>query len=218
LLASLPVLSAKGRDDAPPGELNLTAGNALLRFVPRGGEGFVDTFFFLWREELDRTDEFHFKKHGLFPGKSKIETVADSAGSGLSALGFVNRRETYRAVMQGGSTIMVEIRSLLNPSADQMVEARLRDLSLAGCSLVTDKRLPERSEFGIELQLGTEVAKINARLVYSLRIGRNRVQWRQGLTFQDMSYADAQLVRALVMRLQREELSRRSDFPSKPPN
>jgi hypothetical protein len=212
LLASLPVLSAKGRDDALPGELNLSAGNALLRFVPRGGEGFVDTFFFLWREELDRTDEFHFEKHGFFPGKSKNETTKTDSGSGLTALGFVNRRETYRAQMQGRSSLMVEIRSLLNPSADQMVEARLRDLSLGGCSLVTDKRLPERSEFGVELQVGTEVATINARLVYSLRIGRNRVQWRQGLTFLDMSYSDAQLVRVLVMRLQREELSRRSEF------
>jgi hypothetical protein len=212
LLASLHLLSAKGREDALPGELNLTAGNALLRFIPRGGEGFVDTFFFLWREELERTDEFHFKKHGLFPGKSQIQAVENESGSGLTALGFVNRRETYRALMQGRSTIMVEIRSMLNPSSDQMVEARLRDLSLGGCSLVTDKQLPDRSEFGIELRVGEEVATINARLVYSQRIGRSRVHWRQGLSFLDMSYSDAQLVRDLVMRLQREELSRRMEF------
>ena len=43
-------------------------------------------------------------------------------------------------------------------------------------------------------------------------MGRNRVQWRQGLAFMDMAYRDAQLVRELVMGLQREELSRRSDF------
>jgi c-di-GMP-binding flagellar brake protein YcgR len=107
---------------------------------------------------------------------------------------------------------MLEVRSLMNPSADHMVEARLRDLSLGGCSLVTDKRLPERSEFGIELQAGEETATISGRLVYSLQVGRNRVQWRQGLSFLDMSYSDAQLVRELVMRLQREELGRRMEY------
>ena len=212
LLASLPALSAKGREEAPPGELNLSAGDALLRFIPRGGEGFVDTFFFLWREELERTDEFHLVKHGPLTLASKEEVEKIDSGSGLSALGFVNRRETYRAPMTGRTTVMLEVRSLMNPSADHMVEARLRDLSLGGCSLVTDKRLPERAEFGVELQVGEESAVINGRLVYSIRVGRNRVQWRQGLSFLDMSYSDAQLVRALVMRLQREELGRRMEY------
>jgi hypothetical protein len=216
LLASLPSLSAKGREEAPPGELNLSAGDALLRFIPRGGEGFVDTFFFLWREELERTDEFHLVKHGPLTLASKEEVEKTDSGSGLSALGFVNRRETYRAPMTGRTTVMLEVRSLMNPSADHMVEARLRDLSLGGCSLVTDKRLPERAEFGVELQVGEESAVINGRLVYSIRVGRNRVQWRQGLSFLDMSYSDAQLVRALVMRLQREELGRRMEYRPDP--
>ena len=56
-MASLAALSAKGREEAPSGELALTAGEALLRFIPRGGGGFVDTFFFLWREELERSVE-----------------------------------------------------------------------------------------------------------------------------------------------------------------
>jgi hypothetical protein len=192
--------------------LNLSAGDALFRFIPRGGEGFVDTFFFLWREELERTDEFHLSKHGLLSFKPQAESEKTDSGSGLSALGFVNRRETYRASMTGRTTVMLEVRNLMNPSADQVVEARLRDLSLGGCSLVTDKRLPERSEFLIELQSGDETAAVGGRLVYSLSVGRNRVQWRQGLTFLDMSYSDAQLVRELVMRLQREELSRRIEY------
>jgi hypothetical protein len=208
LAATLPTLSAKGREDAPIGELHLTAGDALLRFVPRGGEGFVDTFFFLWREELERTDEYHIKKHGEVDRNAKEGT----RGSGLTAMGFVNRRETYRALLQGMTNLTVEVRSLMNPAHDHYIEARLRDLSLGGCSLITEKRLPERSEFGVELTVGDEVTSINARLVYCLRMGRRRVSWRQGLVFLDMSYGDAQLVRDLVMRLQREELSRRAEY------
>ena len=210
IMAALPVLSAKGREDAPPGELNLTAGDSLIRFVPRGGEGFVDTFFFLWREELERTDEFHFKKHGLPFGAPKVDDI--DGESALSHLGFVNRRESYRAVTHGMKTVTIEVRSLMNPAHDHYMEARLRDISLGGCSLITDKRLPERSEFGVELKVGEETASVNARMVYCLRLGRRRVQWRQGLAFLDMRYKDAQLVRDLVMKLQREELSRRAEF------
>ena len=132
-------------------------------------------------------------------------------GSGIDSLGFVNRRETYRAQLQGAETITIEVRSLMNPALDHFVEARLRDLSLGGCSLITEKRLPERSEFGVEFQIGEETARVNARMVYCLRLGRSGVKWRQGLSFIDMAYGDAQLVRDLVMRLQREELSRRSN-------
>ena len=210
LMASLVSLSAKGREDAPQGELILRTGQTLLRFMPRGGEGFIDTFFFLWREELERTDEFHFKRHGMFPRSAdQSDSGVEEEGEGF---GFVNRRETYRALLQGFNVVSIEVRSLMNPSLDHFVEARLRDISLGGCSVISEKRLPERAEFGIEVQIGEETATINARIVYCIQMGRNRVQWRQGLAFMDMEYKDAQLVRELVMRLQREELSRRSEF------
>ena len=211
LMTSLVSLSAKGRDQAPQGELVLRTGETLLRFLPRGGEGFVDTFFFLWREELERTDEFHFKKHGMLTRKAEAEKekAVEEIGGGI---GFVNRRETYRALLQGMNMVSIEVRSLTNPAEDQFIQVRLRDISLGGCSVITEERLPDRAEFGVEVLIGEERALVNARLVYCIQMGRNRVQWRQGLAFMDMAYRDAQLVRELVMGLQREELSRRSDF------
>lgn len=211
LMASLVSLSAKGRDQAPPGELVLRTGNTLLRFLPRGGEGFVDTFFFLWREELERTDEFHFKKHGMLTRQAEAakEKAVEEIGGGI---GFVNRRETYRALLQGMNMVSIEVRNPTNPSLDEFIQVRLRDISLGGCSVITEERLPDRAEFGVEVHINGERAVVNARLVYCIQMGRNRVQWRQGLAFMDMAYRDAQLVRELVMGLQREELSRRSDF------
>ena len=64
----------------------------------------------------------------------------------------------------------------------------------------------------MEFQVGEETATVNARMVYCLRLGQSGVKWRQGLSFIDMAYGDAQLVRDLVMQLQREELSRRSEM------
>ena len=211
LMASLVSLSAKGRDQAPPGELVLRTGDTLLRFLPRGGEGFVDTFFFLWREELERTDEFHFKKHGMLTRQAEAakEKATEEIGGGI---GFVNRRETYRALLQGMNMVNIEVRNPTNPALDQFIQVRLRDISLGGCSVITEERLPDRAEFGVEVLIGEERAVVNARMVYCIQMGRNRVQWRQGLAFMDMAYRDAQLVRELVMGLQREELSRRSDF------
>ena len=62
-MASLAALSAKGREEAPPGELALTAGEGPFAVYTSRWRGLlVDTFFFLWREELERTDEFSFQE------------------------------------------------------------------------------------------------------------------------------------------------------------
>jgi hypothetical protein len=171
------------------GQVSLLIGTQKFNFIPTGGKEFV----------------YQFNKHLLSVLKSDRPRVK-GAESTPTGTGLVNRRETYRAVLVSGLPLQLSIGGLDSGGSRRVVAAKLHDVSLGGCSIITDESLPPRIELSIEFDIEGQRVAVNGRTIYSIRLGRKKIRWRHGVVFLDMGYGDAQCIRELVMGLQREEI------------
>jgi len=180
-----------GEEAGPKGgQLSLKIGKRKFLFRPAGQSQFIQEFGRCFRGAIKRD--------------RSVESSPDSAPTGT---GLVNRRETYRAELLVGLPIKVSVGGSGSGGGRRTVGSKLRDVSLGGCSIITNESLPPRVELAVELDIDGQRVVVNGRLIYSVRLGRNKVRWRHGVVFIDMGFGDAQCIRDLVMGLQREELA-----------
>jgi len=195
---SLPIshLSPEDVKRPPEGELHVSTGNVVLRFRPRGGQPFADNFWRIWKDELQHTEE---TQEGL-----------DGLAGTVGPDGFVNRRETYRARIPGGIEVNVLLPTDEEPGFLSHVSGRMRNISLGGCAVSIDDAPDFSVPVTVEIEYGGAVARVMGVEAYVIqRPGSNRGIY--GFSFQEMDYVDAQIVREIVMQLQREDLARRAD-------
>ena len=194
---SLPLgrLSSETGKMAPDGELHLSTGGAVLRFLPQGGQVFIDNFWRIWKTEFDYTEE----------RQSTAEIELDDVG------GFVNRRETYRARIPGGTAVQLHIPSEEAPGFTRTLNGRMRNVSLGGCAIaLEDCDLEGVGPFIVEVDYAGAKMRISGVVVYTIeRSGAARIIY--GVAFQEMDFNDAQIIREIVMQLQREDLARRAE-------
>lgn len=194
---SLPLsrLSADSGRSAPVGELHLSAGGTVLHFLPQGGQVFIDNFWHIWKQEFEHTEE----------RQVTAEVDLDDVG------GFVNRRETYRARIPGGTLVQLLIASDEAPGFTKTVTGRMRNVSLGGCAIsIEDVDLEEVGPFTVEMDYAGVKMRVAGVVVYTIqRTGAIRVIY--GVAFQEMDFNDAQQIREMVMQLQREDLARRAE-------
>ena len=196
---SLPIshLSPEDLQRPPEGEIHVSTGNVVLRFRARGGQPFVDNFWRIWKDELQHTEEQQVGLDGL-------------AGT-VGPDGLVNRRETYRAQIQGGIEVNILLPTDEEPGFLTTAAGRMRNISLGGCAISIDKAPEFAVPVTIEIEYGGTVARVVGVEAYVIqRPGSERGIY--GFSFQEMDYVDAQIVRGIVMQLQREDLARRAEL------
>jgi hypothetical protein len=180
----------------PQGEIHVSTGNVVLRFRARGGQPFADNFWRIWKDELQHTEE---RQVGL-----------DGLTGIVGPDGFVNRRETYRARIPGGIEVKVFLPTDEEPGFLTNVSGRMRNISLGGCAISIDEAPDFNPPVTIEIEYGGAVARVMGVEAYVIqRPGSTRGIY--GFSFQEMDYVDAQIVRGIVMQLQREDLARRAE-------
>tara|TARA_B110000037_G_scaffold218633_1_gene282025 strand:+ start:166 stop:1926 length:1761 start_codon:yes stop_codon:yes gene_type:complete len=189
LISTLSAVSKPLNHKTPSGRLSLLFGKQNFSFIPAGGAEFIQEFGRCLRSAI----------------KSKKVTI-NPTNSNPTGTGLVNRRETYRALLLGGLPLQLSFGGGPKRGARKIVVAKLNDISLGGCSVITDESLPPRIELEIEFDIEGQRVVVNGRSIYSIRLGRKKISWRHGVVFLDMGYKDAQCIRDLVMGLQREEI------------
>jgi hypothetical protein len=196
---SLPI-SHLAPDDVqrpPEGEIHVSTGNVVLRFRARGGQLFADNFWRIWKDELQHTEE---RQEGL-----------DGLAGTVGPDGFVNRRETYRARIPGGIEVNVLLPTEEEPGFMRTIDGRMRNISLGGCAISIDEAPDFSVPVTVEIKYGGAVARVVGVEAYVIqRPGSRRGIY--GFSFQEMDYVDAQIVREIVMQLQREDLARRAEI------
>ena len=195
---SLPIshLSPDDVERPPEGEIHVSTGNVVLRFRTRGGQPFADNFWRIWKDEFQHTEE--------------RQTGLDGLAGTVGPDGFVNRRETYRARIPGGIEVNVLLPTDEEPGFLSTVPGRMRNISLGGCAISIDEAPEFAVPVNIEIGYGGAVARVMGVEAYVIqRPGSERGIY--GFSFQEMDYVDAQIVREIVMQLQREDLARRAE-------
>ena len=182
----LPIENAarENAPEVPPDELWISARRASLRFIPRGGQDFVDTFWVRWEAAV---------------------AALQGTGTGPDEGPELNRREAYRTPTPRSSGVKAET-CLVEPGRDEAsLRTKIHDFSRMGCCIFLDRDLPTGTE--VLVDVGTDEAEAQARgsVVYSLPQRMN--WWRHGVSF-DSSEADEDgPLHRFAMALQREWLS-----------
>jgi hypothetical protein len=152
----------------------------------------TSAFWSVWRSMMDRTGKGHFHPQ-LNPEND-------------------NRRESFRASLPGEVATRIHCSDDPESPASLIMEARMVDVSMGGCCLLTTEPLPEHFTLRLELPGLVEANRlVLAQRMNSATVGQFEDRWRHGVRFLDLTTEDLGRVQNIVMDLQRDSLTVRAD-------
>jgi hypothetical protein len=194
------------RAPSPANELRIGHPEPSLRLIPGLGEPFVQAFWVA-------VEQCRFRRSAA----AKAE----------------NRRDTYRVWIPKKMSRTVTVEYRVESGEVTAMEARLIDLSLGGCALITDRPLSGVSQMRLRVPLVPDdfeepsddpdlTAEIPVRppdfivLAYAVheRTLPDGKRWRCGLTFGKLRGHQQERARAAWMSFQREEVGVQSPWPN----
>jgi hypothetical protein len=178
--------------EAPRGELALFDGRDSMQLVVGRGDALTSAFWSVWRAMMDRTGKGHFHPQ-LNPEND-------------------NRRESYRASLPGEVATRIHCSDDAESSPHSVMNARMVDVSMGGCCLLTTEPIPEGVTMRLELPGLVESGRlVLAQRMNSATVGQFEDRWRHGVRFLDLTDEDLIRVQTIVMGLQRDSLTDRAD-------
>jgi len=202
----LPTLELRRADfsEAAYHELRVRVGPALLRLIPSAGESFVEAFW-------DHVDRLRRIVLALQEGDTGDDDDWD-------------RRETYRVPMVEEFRPEVQLSHMPPGGSREELSARLTDISMGGCSVVTKQDLSALDGLEVTIPYNSEVPKIDldgsyneppdriftaeATVVHK-RPAAGGAPQRFGLGYGGMDSGKREEAREVWMQFQREEAARK---------
>jgi c-di-GMP-binding flagellar brake protein YcgR len=126
---------------------------------------------------------------------------------------FFNRRDGFRV----DTTLPVRIQALATGAKGNWIPAGpslrcfLENLSIGGCSLVTEDPLPTLGRIAIDLPLGSHPLRLHGESVHVDEPKSAGEPWRYGVSFQDVSVPMEDRIHKELLRRQRASLIERSE-------
>lgn|GEM_PF-3061087 len=126
---------------------------------------------------------------------------------------FFNRRDGFRV----DTTLPVRIQALATGAegnwipAGPAVRCFLQNLSIGGCSLVTDEPLPTMGRIAIDIPLGSHPLRLHGESVHVDEPTKHEDPWRYGVSFKDVSVPMEDRIHKELLRRQRANLVERTE-------
>ena len=180
-------------DEVPRGEIALFDGRDTMNLVVGRGDAMTSAFWSVWRSMMDRTGKGHFHPQ-LNPEND-------------------NRRESFRASLPAEVATRIHFSETPDGDTQEVVDARMVDVSMGGCCLLTTRPIPEQMTMRLELPGLVESGRlVLVQRMNSATVGQFADRWRHGIRFLDLTDDDMGRVQTIVMDLQRNSLSDRANL------